>query len=225
LAIIDVFPKPITVRLRRILLGAVLFYLVAYIFGEQDLFRLDLVPKIAIFVGIGLYGISEFIPRPHTSGAYLERLEAYDQRPPKFAGKSKDDALPPTLVERLLVRFALPATTFVLVLFVVYAAGRYSALNQSEFFVASTSPETAVLWIDGDKIICAPFNRNTGEVEPSFLILDAVGNSGTIFRLEKIGPLRLKEESVNQMPEPALSSTPAVPPTQTPSFFSSPISP
>jgi hypothetical protein len=66
-------------------------------------------------------------------------------------------------------------------------------MKEKEFLVLASSPDTVVLRIYGDNIICAPFNRSAKEMQRSFII-HKVGETPPLeLRLEKIGPLVLKK--------------------------------
>lgn len=96
-----------------------------------------------------------------------------------------------------------------LALVVTYVAGQSTALRQREFLVTATSPEMAVLRMYGDKMICAPFDRSTGEVERSFTVLRIAEDSGLTLHLERVGPLNPREETTNATPSPIATPTPS----------------
>ncbi|HUU41662.1 MAG TPA: hypothetical protein VMW42_12030 [Desulfatiglandales bacterium] len=82
---------------------------------------------------------------------------------------------------------------FFMFFLIVYSAGQAKAMKEKEFLVLASSPDTVVLRIYGDNIICSPFNRGTKEVQRSFII-HKVGETPPLeLRLEKIGPLVLKK--------------------------------
>jgi hypothetical protein len=72
--------------------------------------------------------------------------------------------------------------------------GNIRALTQKEFLVLNTAPEIVVLQIYGDKLICAPFDRNTKEINKSFLILKLSEDTKQTISYQNVGPLRLKTE-------------------------------
>jgi hypothetical protein len=100
-------------------------------------------------------------------------------------------------------------------LVIVYLLGMSTARNQKQFRVTNTTPEMVVLYIGDDKLICSPFNRITKEIEPVFKVIEYAGNNDLEFRLEEVGPLKLREIS------PALESTPTI--TPSPSATPTPI--
>jgi hypothetical protein len=215
-------PKPIIKRAADILPPMLAAYLLVYdfVYDATGMSFTDLCLQVTppLLTLMGIIGIHKFAPRS-TSGTYLEKLEA-DDRQSEAASKKKleETADPIRRFPLLRVKFFGPLFWYLsLGLLAVYAFGRTMAWNTDKFYVANTSPEeTVVLWIDNSKIICAPFDRNTREVEPSFLILSVPGDPSTIFRLEKIGPLRLKKGAVSRAPIPGLFPTPTVLPTLTP---------
>jgi hypothetical protein len=88
-----------------------------------------------------------------------------------------------------------------LVLFVTYYAGQADAFRERTFLVTESVPESVVLRIYGDEMICAPFDRSTRTVEPRFTLLRLSANSIPSLRREQIGPLTLGE----------ITATPSVP--------------
>lgn len=103
-----------------------------------------------------------------------------------------------TPIDRAIWRMGSTAIIIILCLWlglsISYHAGHAAALKQDEFLVATTSPEMVVLRIYGDKLICAPFERATKEVQRSFIVLKVAEDPKLMLRLEKVGPLRLKEQ-------------------------------
>ena len=70
--------------------------------------------------------------------------------------------------------------------------GTEHATKRVSFLVASTKPETVVLRIYGDRMICASFNRITRQVEPNFVLLKVAEDPRLRLRLEPVGPLHVK---------------------------------
>ncbi|HEX8144645.1 MAG TPA: hypothetical protein VF553_18905 [Pyrinomonadaceae bacterium] len=83
-----------------------------------------------------------------------------------------------------------------------FVVGQAEAINQRNFLVINTSPEMAVLRIYGDNMSCAPFNRETKEVQKSFVIIKAADNPKHSFNLEDIGPLKPVEITTQVQPVP-----------------------
>jgi len=121
---------------------------------------------------------------------YREKLLAQE------AHEDKIDSLP-TRLARLL---GIPSYWLLLGVFLgvwlFHVAGDAQARRQKEFLVIASTPECVVLRIYGDELICAPFNRATKEVQPSFSIIK-YANSASEPRLqlslEKVGPLKLAD--------------------------------
>jgi hypothetical protein len=95
-------------------------------------------------------------------------------------------------------------------------AGRAQAMKQTEFLVLNTEPEMVVLQIYEENMICAPFNRNTKEVETRFRFVKIAEDPKLILNLEKVGPLHPYEPKPAQSPTPF--ATPESSPTETPSI-------
>lgn len=144
---------------------------------------------------------------------YLEKLKAQDQ-----LDRQRED-----LLDYISQRAGRPVITIVtflgLIACLYYFAGYTTALKQSEFLVADTSPERVVLRIYGDKMICAPFDRTTGTVEKNFVILKMAEDPSMALHLEKIGPLSLEKTTSTQI----YSLTPTSTPTSRPVPTSTPI--
>jgi hypothetical protein len=69
------------------------------------------------------------------------------------------------------------------------SVGKAQAMKQTDFLVTNTSLEMVVLQIYGENMICAPFNRDTKEVQTRFTIIKMAEDSKLAFNLEKVGPL------------------------------------
>lgn len=151
-------------------------------------------------------------------GSYTEKMEALDQEQARSKDIWEDTRSLGYWVTRSLRPYQLAVIIYGFIgLYTVYHAGRASALNQDVFRVASTSPETVVLVVNSDWMIGAPFDRKSKEVEPSFIILEMPGEGDVEFRLEKIGPLHLREDAISHTvtPIPTLTDTPTLTPTVT----------
>jgi hypothetical protein len=152
-------------------------------------------------------------------GSYLEKLEAADREAAdRELQRSKAGGVT-TFTTRFVGKNAFLVGWYVYIaLQILYSAGRSSAVHQREFHVASVPPESVALVISEDYIVCAPFDRNTKEIEPGFMILDRQEISSVRFRLEQIGPLHLKK-----IPSAAtITPTSTVTPTSMPSVVPTP---
>ena len=85
--------------------------------------------------------------------------------------------------------------SLVIALLVIYMAGQSAAMRQSSYLVTSTFPEMIVLRIYGDNIICAPFDREAREVEPSFIVLRIGEDPELMLYSESVGPLSLRMQT------------------------------
>jgi hypothetical protein len=107
-------------------------------------------------------------------------------------------------------------TVFLLGLYIALSAGKAEATKQEEFLVTNTKPELVVLRIYGDNLICAPFDRKTGEVEESFSVLKNTGDPNLSLRFEKLGNLHIPEITpvapAKPAPVPATTLTPTITP-------------
>jgi hypothetical protein len=92
------------------------------------------------------------------------------------------------------------------------SAGMAEAIRQEEFLVTNTAPELVVLRIYGDNLICAPFDRKTGEIEQSFSVIKNTGETGLVLRLEKLGQLQLAKPPITatSTPLPIETLTPTI---------------
>jgi hypothetical protein len=214
-------PKPIADRLGKLFISFVLFMTVLFMFGAMA------PESLGILMGIALLSFFDFVLPLITrrgKGTYLEKLKAQDER----GEQRTDESLTLNgIISRLAPNLKFAVITTGIALFLVYSMGRASALSRRQFHVANTAPETVVLWwISDERAICAPFDRSTKEIERSFIILDITSTPNTAFRLEKIGPLRLKEEATSQTPTPkaipTLTATPTFIPTATPKPIATP---
>lgn len=68
-----------------------------------------------------------------------------------------------------------------------WLASTMQAENQKDFLVPSTSPNSVVLRVYGDNLICAPFNNKT--VEVSFFVLKLDDEPRPLLELKRVGPL------------------------------------
>jgi len=120
-------------------------------------------------------------------GAYIKRVEA----------QRKVDSQAKTIID-YVIRYIGWGNSFVifLVLFFValsYIAGISHAKKQTEFLIPSTYPNSVVLRVYGDNMICAPFNAENKEVQRDFFIIKMGDDSRLILKPEGIGPLTPSE--------------------------------
>jgi uncharacterized membrane protein len=118
------------------------------------------------------------------------------RRKPVEPAKPIPEDLSTGLLPQPYSRWAFTVVVVALVVFGgTWAASTMQAENQKDFFVPSTSPNSVVLKIYGDNLICAPFNGKT--VEPSFFVLKVNDESRPVLELKRVGPLT----PANVMPE------------------------
>lgn len=72
--------------------------------------------------------------------------------------------------------------------------GRAVATNQRDYLVPASAPTTVVLSYFGEKLVVAPFDRSTKEVEPSFWVIKIGEDPKLLLRWESVGPLHPKPE-------------------------------
>ncbi|HUT72074.1 MAG TPA: hypothetical protein VMW89_15500 [Desulfatiglandales bacterium] len=121
-----------------------------------------------------------------SKGGYLEKLKSSD------ATDAESESLFRPALKYLGHKRASFLFWLMILLFIVYSAGQAQGMKQKEFFVLASSPNTVVLRIYGDKMICAPFNRGDRKVERSLIIHKTLGNRPLVLKLEEIGPLSLR---------------------------------
>lgn len=115
----------------------------------------------------------------------------------------------------LLVCFVILSTI------IAQNAGLAEAVKQKDFLVLGTSPEMVVLRIYGDKMITAPFDRKTQEVQSRFVIKKVGEDDNLVISPEEIGPLKLRTPSPT--PTPTLTPSPTATFTVTPVPTETPI--
>jgi len=117
--------------------------------------------------------------------SYLEKLKAHGAGAPE------------TLVSHISMhggwRFVFYLYCLWLLVDLMGAAGQAKAMRQKEFFVPSASPDTVVLRIYRENLICAPFNKEGRTVQRSLIIHKLVESPPLTLRVEEVGPLSLKK--------------------------------
>lgn len=208
-------PHAIEWRLRFFFPPLVVFLALFYLYAS--LWREWFVLLVFVLVlGWRMFVTPRLTKRYH--GSYLEKMKALDQETRQSEDIWEDTRSLGGWAARSLRSYQLATTVYGLIgLYIVYHAGRASALDQQLFRVASTSPETVVLVVNSDWMIGAPFDRKSKEVEPSFIMLEVPVEGNVEFRLEKIGPLHLREVGISQtvVPTPTLADTPTLTSTAT----------
>jgi len=89
-------------------------------------------------------------------------------------------------------KVGLTIVFFILLLFSLsYLDGRDSAMRQEEFLVPSTYQESVVLRIYGDKLICAPIDRERHQIVKGFFLIRLGDDSNLVLIPQKVGPLKV----------------------------------
>ena len=198
-AVSDRFNGPISKKVK--LLMPLLLYSLALAFltsGTRLLSSFIIVLIVGWPIGIFLLFIFPLLTQ-RGKGSYREKLVAQDE----LDARTRD--LWSLLARRLGVGPYNLVLSLLMALVVVYYAGQSAAMRQSTYLVTSTSPEMVVLRIYGDNIVCAPFDRNAGEVEPSFVVLKVGEDPELMLYSERVGPLSL-EKQVSNVDDSSLQS-------------------
>lgn len=189
---------------------AIMAFFPAYIFGSWVVFIVSL---IMFLMYVGIIFIIPLIAH-RKKGSYIKRLEA-----------QAEIDLDPNIINLFdLISFKFGKLgTLLILLFIISVsfastAGSASAINQEEFLVNQSKPEMVLLRTYGDNLIFAPFDRNTKEVQKSFVVLKVAADPKLILSLEKIGPLKPVESKPILVPslDPTPSNTPSPEPTISP---------
>ncbi|MFW9879663.1 MAG: hypothetical protein ACFFG0_41845 [Candidatus Thorarchaeota archaeon] len=123
-------------------------------------------------------------------GSFREKLEAQED----VETKERSRKLIGFLDEKLNRFAALVIIFFIFGYMTTGLMGRANAERQREFLVIhGTSEELVILRVYGEKLICAPFDRNRKEINHTFFIKKVSDISGTLLKQEKIGPLRISQ--------------------------------
>jgi hypothetical protein len=73
-----------------------------------------------------------------------------------------------------------------------YALGYSSQIRATKFTVVNTSPESVVIWVYNDNLLCAYFDRETKEIDKSYFVLNIAGGPEMTLTPEEVGPLHRK---------------------------------
>jgi len=121
-------------------------------------------------------------------GSYIDKLQA----------QRKHELETPMVIFDSAVRFlGRRISLFIIVVIVLllfsYSAGDAKALKQDKFLVPSTYPQSVVLRIYGENMICAPFDAEDKKIETKFFVIRMTDEPRPTLQLQKVGPLRVKE--------------------------------
>jgi hypothetical protein len=110
----------------------------------------------------------------------------------------------------MIVRASLVLPWLAISVSVAMNMGRAVATDQRDYLVPASAPTTVVLSHFGERLIVAPFDRSTKEVEPSFWVIKTGEDPKLLLRWERVGPLHPKPEGASSTP--ASATTPTQPP-------------
>lgn len=123
---------------------------------------------------------------PKNAKSYRERLQAQSEMM-----RTSTEARLIDIIERLVGKNTIPILVLIgMLLTTCYVAGRGDAMNQKDFLLPSTYPQSVVLRIYGDNLVCAPFEKDTKLVAPSFFIIHPDDDPKPVLTWTKVGPLR-----------------------------------
>jgi len=94
-------------------------------------------------------------------------------------------------------------------IYIIYYAGVAAAQKQEIFYVANTSRESVVLFMNSEKIVSAPFDKATKMIEPEFFVINLSSAVDLKLRLVNTGHLKLDTSSLTPMPMPTLTPLPS----------------
>jgi hypothetical protein len=115
---------------------------------------------------------------------YRNRLDAQDKRDAEVMGKI-------TFLGKIGRAGATLIVFIILLLGLSYLDGRDNAVTQEEFLVPSTYQESAVLRVYGDRLVCAPLDREKHQVSREFFFINIGDNPNLILTPQIIGPLKV----------------------------------
>lgn len=188
--LLGIFPKVIRDRLGRIVLYIIFYLIFRFLYAKKYNNWLD---WVIFFGAIAFYILLEFgIPLLAVKDkvSFMQKLEINDRKQREIRdGEQKGQKW-----ENPFWRIANKVPEIILIgfiFFIAYNVGRFDALSQVQYQVVNTDPERVVLWSTNDYAICAPFDRQTNEVEQSYIILKFGENPYIEYKLEHLGHLKL----------------------------------
>jgi hypothetical protein len=96
---------------------------------------------------------------------------------------------------------------FIISVGMAMSMGRAVASRQRDYLVPASAPTTVVLSYFGERLVVAPFDRSTKEVEPSFWVIKTGEDPKLLLRWESVGPLHSKPVGGSSTPESATTPT------------------
>lgn len=185
-------PKKISSPIYRKLLGLSPFFLIYLglfiIYGPTWWFYSSVKYTLILFTLLVFFDFVWPLLTQREKGTYFEKLEAQESlehhnQPRTFIGFITST---PKGLRGLRLVFSL-----LLLLAFAYCIGNSEAIRKKHFLVLKDRKNTVVLRIYDDKYICAPFNRETKQVDRSLIILESSGQNELILNWQKVGPLKL----------------------------------
>jgi hypothetical protein len=169
---------------------------------------------IPIVVTAVIYAIYFLLPlqTQRNKKTYLDKLEAQDQ------SEAQIQNLFGYVGQRIGGGVVVVFTWLVILAFTYNTVGQAIAQGQHQFLVTNTAPAMVVLRIYGDKMICAPFDRNKKEVKRSLVILEVAQDPDLVLSLEAVGPLSLENGIGSQTSTPTPTTIPTLVPTAPPTL-------
>lgn len=205
----DKIPFPLKRRLNQ------LVPLLLFVFPSLFLFDWGAGSNLVLFF-LMVVAVEMFLPPLVTKkhkGSYLQKMEMLDNE--SKDSNPWDGSLLDKTVDFIGYKAFVVIVYFLLSINLTYNAGKSAALNQEIFHIVNTSPETVVLFMTNDKIISAPFDKNTKIVEPDFSVISLSNAVDLKLRLVNTGRLKLNTLSLTPMPTPTITPLPSQTPTAT----------
>lgn len=169
----------------------VIFLVLLVIYRETALFAF--IGKMCLlFIALWLFG--EFVWPLITQrgkGTYIEKLTAQEDLENYWTFKTLLGSIANTSKGFLGFRLVLG---LLLLLMFSFCIGNSAAMRKKHFLILDGKKDTVVLRIYNDKLICAPFNKETKEVNRSLIILESSGKNELRLNWEKVGPLKLADK-------------------------------
>lgn len=163
-----------------------LVFVFTLLFSYKYLIVKEVIYPIAYLVALAvfLFLIPIFTKDAKEAVGYRNKLAAYDE----LQRKSEAPFFKRVgLKELVLFIFLIGIFPF------SYLGGRATAINQDEFYVPSTYPNSVVLRIYGDRLICAQLNKERREVERTYFILRTNDEPRPMLIATNTGRLHIRE--------------------------------
>lgn len=179
-------PKQRMGPIRRRLYFLFLVFVFSFFIALRYLLISELIYVITYFIVLGviLFVFPVITKTSAKEKGYRRKLAAYDNEQRKSEGP-------------FLKWLGLRGVILIMLLFGIftfsYLEGRIEAVNQDEFYVPSTYPNSIVLRIYGDTLICANVDVELREIEKEYFIIKTHDQPPPVLMSIKTGRLGLKE--------------------------------